>query len=63
MKPEKLAEWLHSEYEIIAKEKGWITQEKTRVAFRDLPKENQETMLELAKRLIIKFMNDKKGNE
>ena len=60
MKPEKLAEWMHEEYEEIAKEKNWKTQKRTRVQFNDLPSENKEVMLELAKRIIIKFMNDRK---
>jgi hypothetical protein len=50
-----LADWMHEEYEKIAKEQGWKTQENCRVKFEDLPKENQKVMLELAKRLIKKY--------
>jgi len=51
-----LAEWLHENYEEIAKKEGWKTQEKTRVKFEDLPKENVRTMIELAKRIIKEFL-------
>jgi len=61
MKPEKLAEWMHDEYEKIAREEGWETQTSTKVAFKDLPEQNKNVMLELARRTIIKFMNDKHG--
>lgn len=61
MKPEKLAEWMHDEYEKIAKETGWKTQESTQVKFQDLPEKNREVMLEIARRLIIKFVNNKNG--
>ena len=59
MRSEKLAEWMHDEYEKIAKEKGWKTQESTRVKFQDLPEKNKEVMMEIATRLIIKFANDR----
>ncbi|KKK98785.1 hypothetical protein LCGC14_2639280, partial [marine sediment metagenome] len=39
----------------------WKTQKKCQVRFKDLPEENRRVMLELAKRLIIKFVNDKNG--
>jgi hypothetical protein len=47
-----LAVFMHSTYELIAKQKGWDTQKKTQVVFNKLPKENKETMLELAKRIL-----------
>lgn len=50
-----LAEWMHDQYEEIAKEMGWKTKEECRVKFEDLPKENMKVMLELAKRIIKKF--------
>lgn len=50
----KLAEWMHIQYEEISKEKNWGTQKKCQVKFKDLPKENQEVMIALAKRLIKK---------
>ena len=59
MKPEKLAKWMHDEYEEIAKEKGWETQKRSRVNFEDLPEENKKTMITLAERIIIKFMSSK----
>lgn len=52
---EELAEWLHDQYEEIAKEKGWQTQEKSRVKFEDLPKENKETMLALSEKILTRF--------
>ena len=53
---DKLAEWLHDNYEQIANEKNWNTQEKCRVKFKDLPKANKEVMLELADRLIWEYL-------
>ncbi len=53
-KHEALAEWMHNQYEEISKERNWETQKKCQVKFKDLPKENQEVMLALAKRLIKK---------
>ena len=47
-----LAIFMHEEYEKIAKEKGWNTQEKTRVEFDELPEENKQVMLTLAKKII-----------
>jgi len=51
----KLAEWMHDNYEEIAKSESWKTQKKCRVKFKDLPKENQRVMIELAKRIIRRF--------
>jgi len=50
-----LADWLHNQYEEISKEKDWNTQEKCKMKFEDLPRENREVMFELAKRIIKKF--------
>jgi len=49
-----LAEWMHNQYEEIAKQQKWETQKKCKVKFEDLPKENREVMFALAKRLIKK---------
>ena len=49
---EKMAEWLHNNYEEIALNNGWKTQEDCQVPFCDLPKENKQTMIELCKRLL-----------
>lgn len=56
----ELAEWLHNNYEEITKERGWATQKTTQVAFKDLPKENKEVMIEIARRIIRRFV--KNGN-
>lgn len=45
---EKLAKLMHDTYEDKAREFGWSTQKKTRVAFRDLPESNKRTMLAVA---------------
>ncbi len=52
----ELAEFMHDRYEKIAKKNGWMTQEKSRVPFEDLPKENKKTMLDLAYEIIGKIM-------
>lgn len=49
---EKMAEWLHNNYEEIALNNGWKTQEDCQVPFLDLPKENKQTMIELCERLL-----------
>ncbi len=59
MKPEKLAKWMHEQYEEISKKEKWETQKKCRVEFEDLPEENKKVMIELAERLIIKFIQSK----
>ena len=51
----ELAEWLHDNYEEISKKEDWKTQEKCRVKFEDLPRENVRVMIELAKRIIKEF--------
>ncbi|WNH10033.1 hypothetical protein [Thalassobellus suaedae] len=50
--PEKMAEWLHNNYEEIALNNGWKTQDDCQVPFLELPKENKETMIELCDRFI-----------
>jgi len=50
-----LAKWMHDQYEKISKKKKWKTQKKCRVKFADLPEENQNVMIELARRIIKKF--------
>lgn len=50
--PEKMAEWLHNNYEEIALNNGWKTQEDCQVPFCDLPYENKETMIELCDRFL-----------
>lgn len=51
----KLAEWMHDNYEQLAKAENWQTQEITRVKFEDLPSENKSTMLALADRMLNTF--------
>ncbi len=48
----EVAEWMHINYEQIAKGEDWNTQESCKVDFDSLPKENQNVMLELAKRIL-----------
>ena len=55
MTKHELAEWLHDNYEQIAKAEKWQTQEITRVKFEDLPAENKSTMLALADRMLNTF--------
>lgn len=50
-----LAKWMHDQYEKISKKKRWKTQKKCRVEFADLPEENKDVMIELARRIIKKF--------
>jgi len=65
--PAEIAEWFHDFYESFAKMKGWSTQEKTRVAFKDLPEKNKETMIcttsavlqELAGRLALPLIQSR----
>ena len=49
---EKMAEWLHNNYEEISLNNGWKTQEDCQVPFCNLPKENKETMIELCERFL-----------
>lgn len=55
MTKHELAEWLHDNYEQLAKAENWQTQEITRVKFEDLPTENKSTMLALADRMLNTF--------
>lgn len=48
MTKDELAQWLHDNYEQLAKAENWQTQEITRVKFEELPSENKSTMLALA---------------
>ena len=52
MNKEELAKWLHDNYEEVAKEKEWNTQENCKVEFDTLPNENKQTMIEIAQRLL-----------
>jgi hypothetical protein len=51
MKTKELAEWLHDNYEEIAKKKSWETQKSCKVKFEDLPEENKQVMVSLARRI------------
>jgi len=48
----ELARFMHETYEDKARLYGWETQEKSRVAFEELPPENAKTMLAVAKEII-----------
>ncbi len=48
----ELAKWLHDNYEEVAKQQGWNTQENCKVDFDTLPEQNKQTMIEMAKRLL-----------
>ena len=50
--PEKMAEWLHNNYEEIALNNGWKTQDDCQVPFLDLPNENKQTMIEVCERFL-----------
>ena len=52
MKNIELAKWLHDNYEEVAKEKDWNTQENCKVEFDTLPSANKKTMVEIADRLL-----------
>lgn len=56
----KLAVFMHEEYEKIARDEDWQTQERTQVPFEELPRENLETMLILAKRVYEYVQETKK---
>ena len=55
---ELVAKQLHNEYERIAKNECWKTQENCRVSFNDLPKENKEVMIKLAE-FVMKLRKKK----
>ena len=48
----ELAKWLHDNYEEVAKEQNWNTQENCKVEFEALPDANKQTMIKLAGRLL-----------
>lgn len=52
MTKEKLAKWLHDNYEAVAKENDWNTQQSCKVEFDALPDANKRTMIEIADRLL-----------
>lgn len=52
MTKEELAKWLHDNYEAVAKEKDWNTQQSCKVEFDTLPDANKRTMIEIADRLL-----------
>ena len=52
MTKEKLAKWLHDNYEAVAKEQNWNTQQNCKVEFDTLPDANKRTMIEIADRLL-----------
>ena len=52
MNKEKLAKWLHDNYEEVAKQKNWNTQENCKVEFDSLPNANKQTMIEIAQRIL-----------
>ena len=52
MTKEELAKWLHDNYEDVAKEQDWNTQQSCKVEFDTLPDANKRTMIEIADRLL-----------
>jgi hypothetical protein len=52
MTKNELAKWLHDNYEAVAKDQNWNTQEKCKVEFDTLPDANKRTMIEIADRLL-----------
>ena len=52
MDKKELAKWLHDNYEEVAKQKEWNTQENCKVEFDTLPDANKQTMIEIAQRLL-----------
>lgn len=58
MNKTQLAKYMHEQYENVAKDKNWNTQESCKVEFEDLPKENREVMLEVADRVILKLKHE-----
>lgn len=47
-----IAAHFHDEYEAAAAQKGWATQERSRVAFDELPPENREAMVATVRALF-----------
>jgi len=58
---EKVAEWLHDDYEKSARVVGWKTQEACRVPWKDLPAANQAVMLLTARavRALVEATGEK----
>ena len=54
----ELAIWLHTTYEMLSSLEGWKTQEKCKVEFKSLPKENQRVMLRLAQEIQLKYFTE-----
>ena len=54
----QLAEFIHEEYEKLAKENNWKTQESCQVKFDDLPTMNKITMMQLSEKILKKFKGD-----
>ena len=52
MTKEELAKWLHDNYEAVAEEQNWNTQQSCKVEFDTLPDANKRTMIEIADRLL-----------
>lgn len=52
MTKEELAKWLHDNYEAVAKEQDWNTQQSCKVEFDTLPDANKRTMIDIANRLL-----------
>jgi len=50
---EKLARKFHDEYERLAPEFGWKSQESCRKGFDELPESNRELMVEVARQVIV----------
>ena len=50
-----LAKYMHDEYERQAKKMNWKTRKECKVEFEDLPKENKNTMLAVAFKLLAWF--------
>jgi len=51
MKTEVLAKWLHDSYEEISKKKKWNTRKECKVEFEDLPIENKQVMISMARKI------------
>lgn len=56
----QLAKFMHEEYELIAKEKEWNTQEGCKVGFKDLPVKNKETMIALSGKILNSYFSSNK---
>lgn len=54
----ELAELLHKFYEIEAKQNGWKTQKSCQVKFKDLPKKNKTTMINVARNIKKELLHE-----